>query len=86
MPVDTLASNKITPVCVCVSTSAQHRQDEQKQVGLATGAEHAGKHQEDPTPAEGRPGGGQHTQSWKTQRRVVCVYLCVHTENGQVHV
>lgn len=34
-------------------TCVQHRQGQQDQVGAATGAEHAGKHEEDRTP-EGR--------------------------------
>lgn len=65
-------------VCVCVFTSAQHRQNEQHQVSLAAGAEHAGKHQEDRTSAEGGPGGGQHTPSWNTQEMCECVSgVCV---------
>lgn len=53
-------------VFVCVFTCVQHRQGQQHQVGAATGAEHAGKHEEDQTP-EGR---GQEsacdTHGWNT--------------------
>lgn len=49
---------------MCVFTSAEHRQDEHHQVRSTTGAEHAGKHQEDRTSGGGGQGSAHHTHSW----------------------
>lgn len=67
--------NYVACVCECawVCTSPQHRQDVEQQVGLSAGAKHAGKHQQHPTPAEGGPGGGQHTHSWNTEEYSVFI-------------
>lgn len=47
-------------------TCVQHRQGQQDQVGAATGAEHAGKHEEDRTPEGRRQESACETHSWNT--------------------
>lgn len=49
---------------VLAFTSVEHRQDDQHQVRSATGAKHAGKHQESRTSAGGGQGSAHGTNSW----------------------